>query len=266
MKTKTALITGATGGIGQEFARILSQKDYRLILIGRNEKKLQQLVKELSPNSKLHQYFVCDLSKEKDLLNLTKSYPAIDLLINNAGFSDYGFYPNLSWEKQKQMIQVNVVALSYLCHFYLKGMVKKGNGQILNVASTGGTKPAPFTSIYTGTKAFVIQFSQSLALELKGTNIIVSCLLPGPTSTEFWQKAGMSAKVKGKLDRLDKPSEVAKYGIYLLEKNKISGIYGFRNKIKQLIKNFLPEKIWFWLIRKHMLMLSKKNFLCPKTQ
>lgn len=253
MKTKTALITGATGGIGQEFARILAQKGYRLILVGRDKKKLQQLFKTLQLDPTTHQYFVCDLSQEKDLLNLTKSYPAVDLLINNAGFSDYGFYPNLSWEKQKQMIQVNIVTLSYLCHFYLKGMVKKGNGQILNVASTGGTKPTPFTSIYTGTKAFVIQFSQSLALELKGTNIIVSCLLPGSTSTEFWQKAGMSAKVKGKLDRFDKPSEVAKYGIYLLEKSKISGIYGFRNKIKQLIKNFLPEKIWFWLIRRHML-------------
>lgn len=253
MKPKTALVTGATGGIGKEFARVLAQKGYRLILVGRDEKKLQRLIKTLKTNLAVHQYFVCDLSEEKDLASLTKSYPEVDLLINNAGFSDYGFYPNLSWERQKQMIQVNVTALTYLCHFYLKGMVKKGNGQILNVASTGGTKPGPFTTTYTGTKAFIIQFSQSLALELKGTNITVSCLLPGPTATQFWQKAGMSAKVKGKFDRFDKPSEVAKYGIYLLEKGEISGIYGFRNKIKQLIKNLLPEKVWFWLVRKHML-------------
>lgn len=187
------------------------------------------------------------------MLNLTKSYPQIDLLINNAGFGDYGFYPKLAWEKQKQMIQVNVMALAYLCHYYLRGMVKRGYGQILNVASTAGTKSAPFTSSYVGTKAFVIKFSESLALELKGTGVTVSCLLPGPTATGFWQEAGMLKKVKENIERFDKPSEVAKYGLNLLEKGEISGIYGFQNKIKQLIKNFLPEKIWFWLIRRHML-------------
>lgn len=257
MKTKTALITGATGGIGQEFTRILAQKGYRLILVGRDEKKLKQLVKTLQKSPTAHHYFVCDLGKEKDLISLTKNFPNVDLLINNAGFGDYGFYPTLSWEKQKQMIQVNVTALAYLCHFYLKGMIKKGKGQILNVASTAGTKPAPFTSNYVGTKAFVIQFSKSLSVALKGTDITVSCLLPGPTATEFWKKAGMWEKVKNEFHRFDKPKEVAKYGIYLLEKGKISGIYGPHNKAKQLIKDLLPEKVWFWLVRKYLL---PKNF------
>ena len=258
MKEKTALITGATGGIGQEFARILAQKGYRLILIGRNKKKLQQLIKTLPTSSLKIQSFVCDFSEENDLVNLTKKIPNVDLLINNAGFSDYGLYSDLSWEKQNKMIKVNINALAYLCHYYLKGMLKRGSGQILNVASTGGTKPSPFACCYTGTKAFVILFSQSLALELKGTNITVSCLLPGPTATEFWKEAGMSVKVEGKINNFDKPNEVAKYGVQLLEKGQISGIYGFHNRSKQIIKNLLPEKIWFLLIRRHMLPKNLK--------
>lgn len=254
MKSKTALITGSTGGIGQEFVQILVQKGYQLILVDRNEKKLKQLIKTLQTTSKKHQAFLCDLSKEKDLLALTKKYPEVDVLINNAGLREYGLYPNLSWEKEKQIIQVNVIALAYLCHFYLKTMLKRGQGKILNVASTAGTKPAPFGSSYVGTKAFVIQFSKSLSLELKGTGVTVGCLLPGPTATVgFWQKAGMWEKVKKNFNHFDQPSKVARYGIRLLEKGEISGIYGYRNKIKQLIKNFLPDPIWFWLIRRHML-------------
>lgn len=258
MKTKTALITGATGGIGQEFTRILAQKGYRLILVGRDEKKLRKLIKTLEKRSVEHQYFVCNLACEKDLIRLTKKYPKVDLLINNAGFDDYGFYPKLAWKKQKQMIQVNLIAPAYLCHFYLKSMMKEDKGQILNVASTAGTRSAPFHSTYVGTKAFLIQFSKSVAVSLKGTNITVSCLLPGPTAVaQFWKKANMWEKVKEGFDHFAKPSEVAKYGINLVEKGKISGVYGFKNKTKQLVKIFLPDKIWFWVVRKHML---PKNF------
>lgn len=253
METKTALITGATGGIGREFAKILAQKGHQLILVAKDENKLQRLIKIIQKKHMTHQYFVCDLSCEKDLISLTKKHPQVDLLVNNAGFGDYGFYPELVWKNQKQMIQVNVIAVTYLCHFYLGAMLKKGRGQIINVSSTAGTHPAPFNSCYGGTKAFIIQFSKSLALELKGTNITVSCLLPGPTATQFWKKANMWKKVKEEFTHFDKPGAVAKYGIDLVEKRKTSGVYGFKNKAKQLIKNLLPEKVWFLIVRRHML-------------
>jgi len=250
---KKVLITGASSGIGKEMARIIARRGYKVILVAKNKEKLKKTALEIGKTDKVDvQYFVCDLSSEKDINQLCKTFPNIDILINNAGFASYGYFHQLPWKREKEMILVNTLALAKLSHFYLKGMVERNFGRILNVASTAGDSPIPFCSTYSGTKAFVIKFSKSLATELSDCNVTVSCLLPGPTSTSFWKASKMDFKVRKSYSGYASPKDVAEFGINLMEKGKISGVPGLKNNLKQKIKAFLPEKIWLYLIRKHM--------------
>jgi len=120
------------------------------------------------------------------------------------------------------------------------------------VASTAGMHPTPFLSTYAGTKAFVIQFSKSLALELHGYDVSVSTLLPGPTATNFWEVGNMSCKVEKSFKHFDSPREVAEFGIDLMETCKIAGVPGWENKVKRIIKHYLPEQLWNFMVRQHM--------------
>ena len=253
-KNKRALVTGATGGIGEQMARLLAIKAYDLILVARNEHKLEKISSEISATTRIAcDYFVCDLSKEAEIEKLISAHPETDVLINNAGFARYGSFHLSPWETERAMMMVNVYALFRLCHHYLRGMMGRNSGRILNVASTAGLHAAPFFSTYAGTKAFVIQFSKSLALELQGYNVSVSTLLPGPTATNFWEVAQTAAKVEKRFKSFDSPREVAEFGIRLIEKNKIAGIPGWKNKVKSIIKHYMPETVWFYTIRRHML-------------
>ncbi|GAB4353645.1 MAG: SDR family oxidoreductase [Candidatus Abyssubacteria bacterium] len=245
---RRALITGASSGIGEEMARILAKDGYQLMLVSRNGAKLARLAEEMESSS----YFVCDLSKESEVERLVQAHPETDVLVNNAGFAAYGQYHVLGWERQRDMIMVNVVALSRLCHHYLKGMLERDCGKILNVASTAGQAPAPYFSTYVGTKAFVIQFSKSLALETQKTNVTVSCLLPGPTATEFWRSADMIEKVREAMVSYQSPREVAQFGIRLMNKGGVSGVPGWTNKLKGIVRHYLPDRIWGRLVTNHM--------------
>lgn len=256
-REKRVLLTGASSGIGEQMARLLAQKNYSLIIVARNEDKLKKITEDIGNSNRAKcEYFVCDLSKESEIKRLIKTYPETDLLINNAGFANYGFYYKLPWDREKDMIMVNVVAPCRLCHHYLQGMIARDWGKILNVASIAGLSSAPFMSTYAATKAFLIQFSKSLALELKGKKVTVSCLLPGPTATNFWQVAKCASKIEGVIKRYIDPREVAEFGIRLMEDGKISGIPGWKNKLKNMIKHCMPEKIWSYMIRKHMIHKS----------
>jgi len=253
-KNKRALVTGATGGIGEQMARLLAARDYDLVLVARNEEKLGKISSAIKRDYRIRcDYFVCDLSKETEIERLLSTHPETDVLINNAGFARYGSFHRSHWETERDMIMVNIYALFRLCHHYLPGMMKGNYGRILNVASTAGLHAAPFFSTYAGTKAFVIQFSKSVALELQGYNVTMSTLLPGPTATNFWNVAQMASKVEKRVKSFDSPREVAEFGITLIEKNKIAGIPGWKNKAKEIIKHYMPETVWFYAIRRHML-------------
>ncbi|MEN6420533.1 MAG: SDR family NAD(P)-dependent oxidoreductase, partial [Smithella sp.] len=156
------------------------------------------------------------------------------------------------WSRTRELIGVNVLSPVRLAHHYLPGMIKRGGGKILNVASVAGMRATPYFSSYCGAKAFMIQFSKSLALEVNDENVHVCCLLPGTTATEFWQISGMQEKVSQRIGGFDDPRETAVFGINQMEKGMISGVPGLKNKVKELMKNILPEQMWFYLIKRHM--------------
>jgi len=242
-----AIITGATKGIGEQIAYALMAKystDLEMILVARNEEKLKKIAGILKA-----EYSVCDLSRQEQLEGLIREYPTTDILINNAAFRDYGYYHNLTWENAIKVIKVNTIAPAKLCHHYLKGMVKENYGYILNVASAGGLNPIPFKTTYVATKAFLVNFTKSLMLELKDTNIKISCLMPGPTDTDLWD---FPVESKIKLHKM-KPKDVAEYAVKLLEKGG-TGIPGFRNRVKKMAKDYMPERLYGYLIRHYMLL------------
>lgn len=247
------IITGASRGIGEQIARLLAKKHYtsfKMILVARSEDKLKKIASELNA-----EYFICDLSREEELERLIRTYPTTDMLINNAALADYGYYHNLTWENTKKVITVNAIVPAKLCHHYLKDMVERNYGYILNVASADSLGPIPFKTAYVSTKAFLINFTRSLMLELKDTNIKISCLMPGPTDTDLWN---FPVKSRIKINKM-KPRKVAEYAVKLLEKGG-TGIPGFGNKIRKMAKLYLPEKLHGYLIR-HLMLLAGADSL-----
>lgn len=190
-----ALITGASAGIGREFARQLGARANTLILVARRKERLESLRDELTqgnPNVRVHVH-VTDLSDEqavRDLYDwLEHENLEIDLLINNAGLGDIGPFSSGEAEKLKQMLSVNIAALTLLTRLLLPSMIKRGRGAILNVSSTAGFLPIAGFAVYAATKAYVNSFSEAIRAELRSTGITVTTLCPGPVPTEFTEVA-----------------------------------------------------------------------------
>lgn len=188
--TGTALITGASGGIGAEFARYHAEKGGNLILVARREEALQALKTELEAAYGVQVMVIAaDLSLPesagKVFEQTGQAGMQIDILINNAGFGGYGKFHERDLSKEQAMMQVNMVTLTTLTHLYLPGMVARRSGKILNVASTAGFLPGPLQAVYFATKSYVVSFSQAIAHELKDAGITVTALCPGPVDTGF---------------------------------------------------------------------------------
>lgn len=242
----TALITGASNGIGLELARIHASKGDNLVLVARNYNRLIELKSELESK-----YSISVLAVEKDLSNTNAAYELfsettekkieINYLINNAGFGDFGMFADSKLEKQLQMINLNILALTTLTRLYLPQMIKRGSGKIMNVASTAAFQPGPTMAVYYATKAYVLHFSEAIANELKGTGVSVTALCPGATESGFQAAADMheSKLVKGK--KLPSSKEVALYGYKSMMNNKSVAIHGFRNYIMANSVRFAPR-------------------------
>jgi len=250
------IITGASSGIGKEMALLLDKKGNELVLVARRKKRLDSIRKRIKTKCII---FTADLSKEKDIERLIKKFSNADVLINNAGYSMYASFAGSDWKKQKDMVFTNSIAPARLMHHFIKAMKKKGKGRILNVSSTAGEKPSPFISMYGASKSFLTYLSESVSLELKGTGVSVSCLLPGPTKTEFWDVSGSAKKVAKARAGYDDPEKVAAFGIKLMEKGSIRGVPGIKNKIKGMIKFLMPRPLWYSQILKHMKHRSLKK-------
>ncbi len=222
---KTALITGASGGIGKEFARIFAQKGYNLVLVARSTDKLEKIKTQLENFYGVDVFIVTlDLSSPSaaDFLfaYTQKKGINVDVLVNNAGFGTLGRFAESDISKQQQMINLNVLTLTKLCHLYLPYMLEKSEGKILNVASIAGFAPGPGMSVYYATKAFVLSFSDALATELRGTGVTVTALCPGPVNTGFADTAGFKNNLmfSGKKD--GKAEQVSRYGYNAMMKGK----------------------------------------------
>ena len=233
---ETVLITGASGGIGEAFARIFASEHYDLILSARRGEPLTRLAAELSKAHQVRAEVVpVDLSlptgSEQLLAALQARSLAVDVLVNNAGFGVFGAFADADLREQLGQIQVNVVALTQLTRELLPAMVRRGRGRILNVASTAAFQPGPLMAIYYATKAYVLSFSEALHNELDGSGVTVTCLCPGPTRTEFMARARMgNPAVLAKSRLMMDAGEVARQGFLGLQKGRRLVIPGLLNK------------------------------------
>jgi short-subunit dehydrogenase len=239
---KVALITGASAGLGVEFARQLSKRGHRLVLAARRKERLETLAKELG-NARA---VAIDLSKSnaaaKLMADLEAAGEQVEILINNAGFGLIGRFAELDAKRLRQMIDLNVGALSDLCRAVAPQMIKRKSGAILNVASTAAFQPGPKMAIYFATKAYVLSFTEALHEELKPHGVRVSCLCPGPTSTEFGEVAGFGGNSMFDRMAMEAP-EVVETGLAGLDKNHAVVIPGWMNKIVAASTRFAPRPV-----------------------
>ena len=228
------LITGASSGMGREMAKILANSYDELVLVGRSKDRLNEVKKELSDKAKIV-VEVSDLCDIDCCKNLYQKHRDIDLLINNAGFGDYGEFVLTDVDKDIKMIQTNVMGLHILTKLYLKDMVDKDKGHILNVASIAGFMPGPLMTTYYATKGYVVRLSEAIREELKRkhSKVKISILCPGPVKTNFEKNANVSFYFPG-VDAYG----VAKYALDHL--NKFYIVPGFGTKISRIFLQMIP--------------------------
>lgn len=233
-----ALITGASSGIGRDMARYLASKKYELILVGRDKGKLEELQETLPTKVTIIVADLANLQKVKELYILTAK-ENIDILINNAGFGDFGYFTETDLNKELSMIDTNIKAVHVLTKSFLKDMEKRNSGYILNVASSAAFQPGPLMATYYATKSYVYQLTEAINYEQKKkkTNVHISVLCPGPVNTYFNNVAGVKFGVKP----LSSPY-VAKYAIDQMLKEKMLIIPGFKMKCAKFFSRFLSDK------------------------
>ena len=239
---KVALITGASAGLGVEFARQLSKRGHRLVLAARRKDRLDALAKELG-NARA---VAIDLSKAnaaaKLMADLEAAGEQVEILVNNAGFGLIGRFAERDPKRERQMIDLNVGALTDLCRAVAPGMIKRKSGAILNVASTAAFQPGPKMAVYFATKAFVLSFTEALHEELKPHDVKVTCLCPGPTRTEFGEVAGFGGN--GAFDKMAmEAGEVVEAGLKGMDRNRAVIVPGLVNKIGAISTRFAPRSV-----------------------
>ncbi len=257
---KTALVTGASGGIGLELTRILARNGYDIVAVARGAERLEVLkgeleslygagvtviASDLSADGAARD--VCDILAEKGI--------DVDILVNNAGFGDYGPFAECDWDKQDRMIRLNVLALSHLTRLLLPGMLSRGGGRILNTASVASFEPGPLMSVYYATKAYVLSFSEALAEELKGTGVTVTALCPGPTDTGFARTANADGANVFKKSTSSDARTVAYCGYRSMMRGKAVAVCGVSFKIVLFFVKILPRS----LVRRAVMSIQKRS-------
>lgn len=242
MAKPVALVTGASAGLGAEFARQLSARGHRLVLGARRKGRLDDLASELGNARAVEIDLSQDGAAEALIADVEEAGEAIDLLINNAGFGIHGRFDKADPKRLREMIDLNCGALTELCRAVLPVMVERKSGAILNVASTAAFQPGPGMAVYFATKAFVLSLSEALHEEVRRFGVKVVALCPGPTHTEFGEVAGFKAKAS--IDRFFMESApVVRAGLEALEKNKAVAIPGALNKLSGQGHRLLPRSL-----------------------
>ena len=247
-RNKYALITGATSGIGYEIARLFAKDSYNLVLVARDQQRLQEVTDQLK------QAFAIEVTPlSKDLFNpaaareiyeeVNKMGITIDALVNDAGQGEWGPFIESPLERDLDIIQLNIASLLSLTKYFLKDMVARNEGKILQLGSEAGTTPIPLLAVYAATKAFVLSFSAALVNELKDTNITITALLPGATDTDFFHKAGQEDTVGYREKGLASPEEVALDGYTALMNGESKVISGAKTKMHVFMNDLLGAGI-----------------------
>jgi uncharacterized protein len=235
MAAETVLITGASSGIGRELARYFAGAGSDLVLVARREARLRELALELTTRCKVKAHVLPkDLSVQSASREieeeLRKAGIQVDVLVNDAGFGDLGLFTSLGYDRQMKMVQVNVNVVTELTRRLLPGMIERGRGGVLNVASTSAFQPGPLMSVYYATKAYVLYFSEGLAEELSNTGVSVTCLCPGPTVTEFGADSHMDGTLAFRIGAMS-AVRVARAGYDGFRAGKVIVVPGLRNKL-----------------------------------
>lgn len=241
------LITGGTSGIGLELSKLFAKDGYSLIIVARNENDLSKTANDLQ-----QEYGVDVVTISKDLFYLGNAFELydevkskslqVDILVNDAGQGLYGEFVDNDIQREIDIINLNISSLVVLTKQFVKDMVQRGSGKVLNLASVASKIPGPWQAVYHGTKAFVLSFSEAIRVELKDTNVTVTALMPGATDTDFFNKAGMK-NAKNVVDgKLDSAEDVAKDGYKALMNNDDKVVSGFKNKVQVSMSNLTPDE------------------------
>jgi len=231
---KTALITGATRGIGYELTKLFARDSYNLVLVARDKDRLEWIKETFSKKYSIDILIIAkDLSVPNaaiEIFNETlEKQIVVDVLVNNAGIGDFGKFYDEDISKISKIMQINIVSLTELTRLFIDAMVVKKEGKILNVSSMAAFQPGPYMAVYYASKAFVQSFSEAITSELKGTGVMVTTLCPGPTKSGFQQEVGSENSKLSKLNMLSTSKEVARDGYRALQTGKEVEIPGFLN-------------------------------------
>ena len=245
---RTALITGASGGLGMEFARIYAREGYDLVVAARSEGKLFKLKNELEQQYNCHVHvFSIDLSKPDaayEVYNYTlEQNITVDSLVNNAGFGDFGNFWEVDIQRQTELLQVNIVALVQLTRYFLPGMVERGRGSVLNLSSVAAFSAGPRMCLYYASKEFVRSFSEAIAEELRGTGVTVTALCPGPTTTGFEKAAEMKNSHMFTMFKPASAKAVAEAGYKAARRGKTLRYYGLPANAVSIAARILPRSV-----------------------
>jgi short-subunit dehydrogenase len=246
LKGRRALVTGASSGIGLELARQLARRGADLVLTARREQRLNELAAELKAKHGVDVRVVAaDLAApgaaEAIYARTEGEGLAVDILVNNAGLGSWKAFADEPWETLAGLIQVNVTALTRLTHLFVPRMVSRGRGNVMNVASIGAFTPTPWFAVYTATKAYVLDFTEALDHELKGTGVRACCVCPGGTATEFLDTAGQKLK-SGRGGLLMPADRCAEIAVDKMLAGRRTVVTGFTNALGMWLLRFLPRR------------------------
>jgi uncharacterized protein len=240
---KLALITGASVGLGRDLAELFARDGHHLVLTARNESQLAALASKFRDQYKVNvDVIVQDLSVPgaADRIFAQLAGRTIDYLVNNAGFGTHGPFAEADVASQLAMIQVNIASLTHLTRLILPGMLERGSGRIMNMASVAAFLPGPLMAVYYATKAYVLSFSEALASEVAGRGVTVTAVCPGPTKTEFQLRAGIAEAPLFQRGVMTSP-QVAQIGYNAMLQGRRSVVTGFSNKVSAMGTRFLPR-------------------------
>jgi uncharacterized protein len=245
-----AIVTGASGGLGLEFAKLLAGDGHDLVLVARSADKLETLADQVRSQYHVNVEVIAqDLGVPDAAARIVERVPSCDILVNNAGFASNGPFDTIPPARVREELLLDVVTLTELTRSYLPGMRERGSGRILNVASTAGFLPGPFMAVYYASKAYVLSFSQALAEELRGSGVTVTALAPGATATGFADRADVAKTLLFRLPTADAVT-VATAGYRGMMAGKDLVIPGFPNQVLAFVIRFTPRRLLLWISRK----------------